>query len=313
LLINLLQSLQVKLQAGLTWDNATVLGVWSEKMAGAYGHVVLQPEGAWPSQDPFLNPGGAINITGDVNVTGGLNMSNGTLSSPTGNLSANGSLLNNSLPVNYTEGNAAQGLNVTGGALGVNGSMSVNGSLSTNGSSSVNDSLASNSSIPQTTEPPMQGPLRGKPQPTSFDSCIELSPRFRLRWTVDRENNSVDIGLESALADQQFMALGWAVLGALKNYMGHADVVVAGFDNKRRPYAEDYFVTALAVCTVNTGSPQGVCPDADFAGPNRTVSNVQLVYAQQMDGETCSCFVTHLFLQFEVPLVPSKSPVGRPG
>ncbi|GAQ81692.1 DOMON domain-containing protein [Klebsormidium nitens] len=275
------QDMVVKLLPGLTWDNATVLGVWSEKMAGDYGHVVLQPEGGWPSS---LSPSSPVE-TGNVTWTFNESALNGSF--PPRNAS---NLTNGSWPLNATEANRTAFSNLTSGGMGLNGTMGASGNLTANGTLDSNQSSGSNITLPESSPSPSEtlplGPLRGAPQPTSFDSCIELGPKLRLRWTVDRENNSIDIGLEGALGDQEFMALGWAVPGALKNYMGHADVVVAGFDASRRPYAEDYFVTALAVCNVNTGSPQGVCPDADFAGPNRTVSNVELVYAQQMDGVT---------------------------
>lgn len=292
----------------LTWDNAIVLGVWSEKMAGDYGHLILQPEGGWPSS---LTPSSSVE-TG--NVTVGLNESALNGSFPQGNASGSA---NGSWPVNANEVNATAISNLTSGGVGLNGTIAASGNLTANanGSLGLNETLSSNTTSPQNSSSPSEplplGPLRGAPQPTSFDSCIELSPKLRLRWTVDRENNSIDIGLEGALGDQEFMALGWAVPGALKNYMGHADVVVTGFDGKRRPYAEDYFVTALAVCNVYTGSPQGVCPDADFAGPNRTVSNVKLVYAQQMDGEAfgrclaCSLETAQLWLVIK----PSTSPL----
>merc|ERR1719502_1392614 len=34
------------------------------------------------------------------------------------------------------------------------------------------------------------------PQPTHFDNCLQLSPRLRLRWTVDAAADSIELGLE---------------------------------------------------------------------------------------------------------------------
>lgn len=75
--------------------------------------------------------------------------------------------------------------------------------------------------------------IRGHSQPTMFDNCLILQERtFRLRWTVDSDAQTVDLGFEGALTKSQYMAFGWAKPGVTTSFMLQSDVVVAGIDEK---------------------------------------------------------------------------------
>lgn len=90
--------------------------------------------------------------------------------------------------------------------------------------------LSDSSASPGTSQIP------GERQPTMFKNCVELSPAFRVRWTLGVVPGTVDIGLESALTKTQYMAFGWAKPGATEHHMIGADVVVAGIDDKVEHY-----------------------------------------------------------------------------
>ncbi|CAM0909173.1 unnamed protein product [Alopecurus aequalis] len=145
--------------------------------------------------------------------------------------------------------------------------------------------------------------------PTMFGSCAQLSPRFRVRWTVREAENAVDVGLEAAVGSEYYMAFGWADPAAKANAsMIGADVAVAGFTEEGLPFAEDYFVTRCSECVVRTnGTAEGVCPDTFYGRHNGTggdgnetqVNNTRLVYGHRRDGVS--------FVRFSRPLVsPDK-------
>lgn len=50
------------------------------------------------------------------------------------------------------------------------------------------------------------------------------------------------------------------------------------------PFVEDYFATAYSECNFDAKKPSGVCPDSAL-GRNDTLSNIQLLHGQRMDGK----------------------------
>ncbi|CAL5041681.1 unnamed protein product [Urochloa decumbens] len=146
--------------------------------------------------------------------------------------------------------------------------------------------------------------------PTMLESCAELSPRFRVRWTLNEANNSVDIGLEAAAGSEYYMAFGWAAPGASQPSVVGADLVVAGFTEDGLPFADDYYVTKYSDCLLrdDDGSAEGVCPDSIYAGRNGdtdsasaagrlAVNGTRLVYGHRRDGVS--------FVRFSRPLAPA--------
>lgn len=128
---------------------------------------------------------------------------------------------------------------------------------------------------------------RGAKQPVMFDNCIELAPNFRLRWSLNRTRDAIDIGLEAAVSERHYMAFGWARPGSSSNIMSHADVTVAGFTDQGDSFADDYYITKYSECMLNKdGPPSGVCPDFLYVDPdeNADVNNTKLVYSQRQDG-----------------------------
>ncbi|GJN38961.1 hypothetical protein PR202_gb28047 [Eleusine coracana subsp. coracana] len=137
--------------------------------------------------------------------------------------------------------------------------------------------------------------------PTMLDSCAQLSPRFRVRWTLDEASNSIDIALEAAVGSEYYMAFGWAKPGAAEPSMIGADVAVAGFTEDGLPFAEDYYVTKHSECLQreDDGQVEGVCPDTIYGDGEASVNNTRLVYGHRRDGVS--------FVRFVRPLVsPDK-------
>ena len=67
-----------------------------------------------------------------------------------------------------------------------------------------------------------------------FDNCLQLSHRFRVRWTVAPDKASVDVGLEAAVDLNSYLAFGWADPEALDDLMPYADLIIAGYDDMVR-------------------------------------------------------------------------------
>ncbi|CAL1408196.1 unnamed protein product [Linum trigynum] len=135
--------------------------------------------------------------------------------------------------------------------------------------------------------------------PTMFDNCKVLTKDYRVRWSLSANKNFIDIGLESAMGIQNYMAFGWANHKSNSELMIGADVAVAGFTEEGWPFADDFFITKYGECTVNEdGSADGVCPDTIFAGsdPVGLVNNTQTIYGHRKDGVS--------FVRYRRPLIP---------
>lgn len=132
--------------------------------------------------------------------------------------------------------------------------------------------------------------------PTMFDHCKVLSKSYRIRWSLDLDANSIEIGLEAATGIQNYMAFGWANPNSTSELMMHADVAVAGFTEEGLPFADDFYITKYSECLVNKdGYATGVCPDTIYE-PNDPVfvNNTRLVYGHRRDGVS--------FVRFKRPL-----------
>ncbi|XP_050218268.1 cytochrome b561, DM13 and DOMON domain-containing protein At5g54830 [Mercurialis annua] len=126
--------------------------------------------------------------------------------------------------------------------------------------------------------------------PTMFDNCMVLSKDFRVRWSLSKERDVIDIGLEAATGFQNYMAFGWAKPGSGSEeteLMIGADVAVAGFTEDGKPFADDFYISKYSECTINKdGSASGVCPDTIYEGsdPVGLVNNTKLIYGHRKDG-----------------------------
>lgn len=123
--------------------------------------------------------------------------------------------------------------------------------------------------------------------PTMFENCMVLSEKYRLRWTLNLEDDSIDIGLEAATAFQNYLAFGWANPNSSFELMLGADVAVTGFTEEGLPFADDFYITKYSECIVkNNGSALGVCPDVLYQGSNQasSVNNTKLIYGHRKDG-----------------------------
>ncbi|KAF4385694.1 hypothetical protein F8388_010250 [Cannabis sativa] len=65
---------------------------------------------------------------------------------------------------------------------------------------------------------------RGHVEPTMFENCKVLSDNYRVRWTLNADDNLIDIGLEAATGMLNYMAFGWANPKSSSNLMLEADV-----------------------------------------------------------------------------------------
>lgn len=145
----------------------------------------------------------------------------------------------------------------------------------------------------------------GFDQPTMFENCKMLSEKYRVRWTLKEEENSIDIGLEAVTEVQNYLAFGWAKPNSTSGYMLHADVTVTGFTEDFVPFAEDFYITDYNECSLNDdGVPHGVCPDSVYSvsDPSNNVSDphpvndTNVVYGHRKDGVS--------FVRFQRELVP---------
>ncbi|KAJ6361279.1 hypothetical protein OIU78_001842 [Salix suchowensis] len=104
------------------------------------------------------------------------------------------------------------------------------------------------------------GPFR---VPTMLDNCKILSNDYRIRWSLSVERDFIDIGLEAAIAIQNYMAFGWS---------------------DQKASSED-------------GSALGVCPDTIYEGsdPVGLVNNTKLIYGHRKDGVS--------FIRYRRPVV----------
>ncbi|KAI5055115.1 hypothetical protein GOP47_0030260 [Adiantum capillus-veneris] len=131
-----------------------------------------------------------------------------------------------------------------------------------------------------------RGAYWGEKQPTMFDNCKVLNNLYRLRWSLNEDTGTVDLGLEAAVPDTHYMAFGWAKPGSTSSYMLDADVVLGGFQNHTTPFVEDYYINKYSECTWGEGGPSGVCPDSVYPGNDENKSDVELkfLHGQWQDG-----------------------------
>ena len=128
---------------------------------------------------------------------------------------------------------------------------------------------------------------RNHTEPTMFENCKVLSERYRIRWTLNADVDSIDIGLEAATGIMDYMAFGWANPNSTSQPMIKSDVAVAGFREDGTPFVDDYYITNYSECvTDKDGVVQGVCPDTIYEGsdPVGLVNNTKLVYGHRTDG-----------------------------
>ncbi|XP_057737108.1 cytochrome b561, DM13 and DOMON domain-containing protein At5g54830 [Arachis stenosperma] len=135
-----------------------------------------------------------------------------------------------------------------------------------------------------------KGEVRIHTEPTMFENCKVLSDNFRLRWSLNVGEDSIEIGLEAATGIMNYMAFGWANPNNTgSELMVGADVAVAGFKEDGLPFVDDFFITKYSECvTDSNGSSEGVCPDSIYVGPDRVglVNNTELIFGQRKDGVT---------------------------
>ncbi|CAN1244587.1 Cytochrome b561, DM13 and DOMON domain-containing protein At5g54830 [Linum perenne] len=142
--------------------------------------------------------------------------------------------------------------------------------------------------------------------PTMFDNCKVLSKDYRVRWSLSADKDFVDIGLEAAIAIQNYMAFGWANASNSDLMIG-ADVSVAGFTDEGWPLADDFYITKYSECSVDKdGSATGVCPDAIYEGSDSAglVNNTQTIYGHRKDGVS--------FVRYRRPLISADKKYDLP-
>ncbi|KAG2410435.1 hypothetical protein LR48_Vigan01g033200 [Vigna angularis] len=137
-----------------------------------------------------------------------------------------------------------------------------------------------------------------KPPPTVFDNCKVLSKNFRLRWSLNVSEDSLEIGLEAAIGITDYMAFGWANPRADdSDLMIGGDVAVAGFKEDGAPFVDDFFITKYSECVKNDDEvAHGVCPDSVYEGHEGVglVNSSMLVYGHRSDGVSFVRYRWHL-------------------
>lgn len=139
--------------------------------------------------------------------------------------------------------------------------------------------------------------IKGNGMPTMFNNCKVLADNYRVRWSLNEEEDVIEIGLEAAIGFLSYMAFGWANPNASSSFMMGGDVTVTGFREDLSPFADDYFITKYSECMISKdGRVEGVCPDTIYEGsdPVGLVNNTRLVYGHRKDGVS--------FIRFRKPL-----------
>lgn len=123
---------------------------------------------------------------------------------------------------------------------------------------------------------------------TMFENCKVLSKDYRVRWTLNVEEDFIDIGLEAATGIMNYMAFGWAdPKSTSSEYMIGADVVVTAIKEDGFPFVGDFYITKYSECTTKSdGSAEGVCPDSVYERSNGagSVNSTKLIYGHRRDG-----------------------------
>ena len=144
-------------------------------------------------------------------------------------------------------------------------------------------------------------------EPTMFENCKTLSENYRIRWTLNADSGSIDIGLEAATGIMNYMAFGWANPSSTSKLMIGADVAMAGFTEEGTPFVDDFHITEYSECITSVdGSVQGVCPDTKYEDSDSVglVNNTQLVYGHRRDGVS--------FIRYQRPLEPDDKKYDLP-
>lgn len=150
-----------------------------------------------------------------------------------------------------------------------------------------NESTEGSSLAPSPSTDGVSGRTRGHTELTMFENCKVLSEKYRVRWTLQADDNLIDIGLEAATATMNYMAFGWANPKSPSNLMIGADVAVTGFREDGLPFVDDFYISDYSDCSVNKDdSARGVCPDRLYEGSNSvgSVNDTKLVYGHRRDG-----------------------------
>lgn len=138
---------------------------------------------------------------------------------------------------------------------------------------------------------------RGHSELTMFENCKVLSEKYRVRWTLNADENLIDIGLEAATATMNYMAFGWANPKSPSSLMIGADVAVTGFREDGLPFVDDFYITEYSDCSVDKdNAARGVCPDRLYEGSDSVaaVNDTKFVYGHRRDGVS--------FIRYQRPL-----------
>ncbi|VFQ60710.1 unnamed protein product [Cuscuta campestris] len=138
--------------------------------------------------------------------------------------------------------------------------------------------------------------VQTKGQPTMLENCRVLSENYRVRWTLNGNEDTVDIGLEAAIPFVNYMAFGWANPTVSSKFMFGSDVTVTGFREDGMPFSDDFFISEYSECMIGKdGTAEGVCPDTVYEPSDQeSVNNTRLVYGHRRDGVS--------FIRYKKPL-----------
>jgi len=150
---------------------------------------------------------------------------------------------------------------------------------------------------------------RGVKVPTMFDSCLQLSDRLRVRWSIDIDDDSIDIGLEGLIPSAAWMGFGPALPWVTNRWMPGSDVTAVGFDENDNPFVVDTKIDGYMECNYNAATENltGTCDDFSLAGGTSAVSNSELVYAHKIDRVTLVRYKRALNTGdelFDIPITP---------
>ncbi|KAJ1440317.1 putative cytochrome b561, DM13 and DOMON domain-containing [Sesbania bispinosa] len=77
-----------------------------------------------------------------------------------------------------------------------------------------------------------------------------LSKEFKVKWTLNMEEDFIEIRLGAATGVVNYMAFVWANPSDDFELLIDVDVIVVGF--KEKPFVGDFFITKYSECVINS-------------------------------------------------------------
>ncbi|GAX85476.1 hypothetical protein CEUSTIGMA_g12892.t1 [Chlamydomonas eustigma] len=115
---------------------------------------------------------------------------------------------------------------------------------------------------------------------------MPLGGQMQLWW--DLNTTHLNYALVGYVADDEYIAFGPALPGAIDRLMGYANAIAGGVNSSSGlAWATDMFMSAYIPCDTTFSPPVGVCPVSSFLSPEQQSTEFNpLIAASRMNGIT---------------------------